>query len=69
MIADRYGSNERAEFGTRVLWGDAAHGWVGMEMLARGDNGGARRHYLRSLYYRPLHRRAWAMFLAKRTKL
>jgi glycosyltransferase involved in cell wall biosynthesis len=42
----------------------SAHDWVGMEMLARGDNGGARRHYLRSLYYRPLHRRTWAMFLA-----
>ena len=42
----------------------SAHGWVGREMLDRGDNGGARRHYLRSLYYRPLHRRTWAMFLA-----
>jgi len=42
----------------------SAHDWIGWEMLIHGDNGGARRHYLRSLYYRPLHGRTWAMVLA-----
>jgi GT2 family glycosyltransferase len=42
----------------------SAHAWVGMEMLQRGENGGARRHYFQSLYYRPSHLRTWGMFLS-----